>query len=344
MWEFKIFGVTVYYLFSLLLIFSFLGWVWESLYVSINEKHFANRGYVTGPVCTIYGVAFVIAFVLLRPFSDSKAALFIGGVIISTVIEYVTATVMQAVFHTSWWDYTDKRFNYKGKICLSASILWGCLAVIMFTVLLPMADSFIALYPAEKGKIAYMIILGIYIVDFSFSTIAAVDIGKQLNKLEIMIAEFGRILKRSRVYSSSEELLWKLSVIKRQILNMGYIKKYSKRLEIIQAVYMDRLSNLGSSMVSEILSATREIYERVGSGAGKARLMLTESRILKAYPKIKSSMAFSRHRYIMNNKGDAAENNKNAEDPGLMGASGEVMAQPEILNNDTDREENGTFK
>ncbi|MCR5788388.1 MAG: putative ABC transporter permease, partial [Lachnospiraceae bacterium] len=152
MWNAELFGVSFYYLVSLMIIFSFLGWVWESLYVSVNEKRLVNRGYVTGPVCTIYGVAVVIGYIVLRPFQNSLPALFICGVIIATVLEYVTSIVMEAIFHTSWWDYTDKKFNFHGRICLEASLLWGILAIFLFSFIVPAVDWFLSLYPKRIGE------------------------------------------------------------------------------------------------------------------------------------------------------------------------------------------------
>ena len=62
-------------------LYSFLGWIWESCYVSIKEKNLVNRGFVTGPVCTIYGVGAMSVYLVLRPLQDHGLWLFLGGMI-----------------------------------------------------------------------------------------------------------------------------------------------------------------------------------------------------------------------------------------------------------------------
>ena len=116
MWNFPIAGVDMYRIICYMIIFSFLGWVWECIYVSIRQRKIVNRGYVTGPVCTIYGCGAVSLFIILKPVSGNVFILFVAGIVIATLLEYVTAAVMELIFHTSWWDYTHEKFNYKGRI------------------------------------------------------------------------------------------------------------------------------------------------------------------------------------------------------------------------------------
>ena len=149
MWDHVIAGISVYTIWNDLWIFSFFGWVWECLYVSIKNKRLVNRGFVTGPVCTIYGVGAVSVFLLLQPFRGSNAAIFFGGVIVATILEYVTASVMENIFHAKWWDYSYQKWNYKGRICLTSSIAWGFLSVLLYQVLEPVAAFIQSLYSVE---------------------------------------------------------------------------------------------------------------------------------------------------------------------------------------------------
>ena len=115
MWDVSIAGITVYHILCFMLIFSFMGWLWESFYVSVMEHRIVNRGYVTGPLCTIYGVGGVFMTLTLQPYKNNIIVMFLLAMVFTTTLEYVTATVMEALFHTSWWDYTEERFNYKGR-------------------------------------------------------------------------------------------------------------------------------------------------------------------------------------------------------------------------------------
>ena len=113
MWEFQIAGVDLYHILNWLFIYSFLGWVWESCYVSVKEKRLVNRGFVTGPVCTIYGFGAVSVYLILKPVSGNLFWLYLGGVIVPTLLEYITAVLMEHIFHTSWWDYSHNKYNFQ---------------------------------------------------------------------------------------------------------------------------------------------------------------------------------------------------------------------------------------
>ena len=104
MWDIQILGVDLYHVLFWLILYSFMGWIWESCYVSIKEKKLVNRGFVTGPVCTIYGVGAMSVYLVLRPLQDHGLWLFLGGIVLATILEYVTSWVMEKLFHTSWWD------------------------------------------------------------------------------------------------------------------------------------------------------------------------------------------------------------------------------------------------
>ena len=295
MWDVTVLGVSVYYIVSLLIVFSFVGWLWESCYVSVCEHRLANRGYVMGPLCTIYGVAVTIAYLILRPLEGHYIGLFLGGVIVATVLEYVTFIVMEKLFHTTWWDYTDKRFNYKGRVCLEASVLWGACAELLFTVMIPLFNKFLALYPKRTGEAVYTIIFVMYVIDFTIATIAAVDIGKQITKLEAMFEEVGAVLKNSKLYSTSEEIVSRLMVVKQKLLTANYFRKYSRRLEVMQAVFVDELRSLGvKETMTELVGKLKDTTAKFEESWAGAKLKFSESRILKAYPKLKSYMKFRR--------------------------------------------------
>ena len=84
--------------------------------------------------------------------------LFLGGIVVATALEYFTAVLMEMLFHTSWWDYSDKKFNFQGRICLGASIGWGIFTVILFRVLHPVVERLVDLYPVYVGEICICII------------------------------------------------------------------------------------------------------------------------------------------------------------------------------------------
>ncbi len=169
MWSLTIRGIDMYHLVSWFFIYSFLGWLWETCYVSAKEGEWVNRGFINGPFCTIYGCGALAVYLVLYPFQENLLILYFGGVIVATALEYVTAVLMENIFHTSWWDYSDKKFNFQGRICLGASVGWGFFTVGLFKILHPAVEKIVALYPQRVGEIVIYVIVVVYAVDFCFS-------------------------------------------------------------------------------------------------------------------------------------------------------------------------------
>ena len=117
--------------FALFLIYSFLGWVIEVASCSKIQKKFVDRGFLIGPYCPIYGTAALIIILLLKKYENDLAVLFVMSIVVCSVIEYVTSYIMEKLFKTRWWNYSDKPFNINGRICLSNSFLFGFLGVLL---------------------------------------------------------------------------------------------------------------------------------------------------------------------------------------------------------------------
>ena len=118
-------------------IYSFLGWVCESIYCSCLQKKVINRGFLNGPVCPVYGVGALIIITGLWSYRDSMIAVFVMGVILTSLLEYVTATILEKLFHAKWWDYSKHKFNINGKVCLLNSTMFGFMSLFVIEVLHP---------------------------------------------------------------------------------------------------------------------------------------------------------------------------------------------------------------
>ena len=121
-------------------IYSFLGWLCESIFCSFLFKKWTNRGFLNGPFCPVYGIGGLLITSLLKPFTGYPfyieiPLVFVAGVILTTTLEYITGWILETLFHTTWWDYSQNRFNYKGRICLLNSLLFGVLCLVTMLVL-----------------------------------------------------------------------------------------------------------------------------------------------------------------------------------------------------------------
>ena len=122
--------LNFYTLSVLYLVYSFLGWVGETAVATAKGKHFANRGAAAGPFCFVYGTAAVLMAVGLADLRTKPAALFFGSFLIATVVEWLTGKLLERVHHRRWWDYSGKKCNIDGYICLQYSVLWGVLGAV----------------------------------------------------------------------------------------------------------------------------------------------------------------------------------------------------------------------
>lgn len=107
--------------------YSFLGWIAETSVATIKNKTYVNRGFVAGPFCFIYGMAEVTLTVFLQDLRNSGMFLFLGSMIIATVIEWFAGKILERMKYVKWWDYSHKKFNLDGYVCLQYSLLWGAL-------------------------------------------------------------------------------------------------------------------------------------------------------------------------------------------------------------------------
>lgn len=118
-------------LFSWFIIYSYIGWIYETTYCSLNAGKFVNRGFLYGPICPIYGATILLMILLLTGRCKNIITLFLSCALIASVLEYVVSLGMENIFGRRWWDYSDKFLNINGRICLGAAVLFGVCGVII---------------------------------------------------------------------------------------------------------------------------------------------------------------------------------------------------------------------
>lgn len=130
-------------------IYGFLGWCSEVAFAAIAHGKFVNRGFVNGPICSIYGFGVMSVLLVLGPLKSSLWLLFGGSVLFTSAIEYLTGWVLEKVFHDKWWDYSKRPLNIKGYVCLEFSVLWGIACVFVVDVFQPLVAKVVDLIPKK---------------------------------------------------------------------------------------------------------------------------------------------------------------------------------------------------
>lgn len=176
--------------------YCFFGWVFESTYVSIKSRRLVNRGFMRGPFLPLYGTGAIMMLVVSMPFQDNVALTYLAGCVGATLLELVTGITMEALFKVRYWDYSPKKFNYKGHICLSSTIAWGFLTILMTEVVhQEVAKVVLALSRQVLTVITVLITIEIA-ADFALSFKAALDLRDVLVGLEKAKTEMEHIQKR----------------------------------------------------------------------------------------------------------------------------------------------------
>ncbi len=147
----------------LFFVYSFLGWVMETVAAALKQKRFVNRGLVNAPLCVIYGIAALAITVFCSELSGFW--LFAGGMILSTVIEWTAGHWVERIYHERWWDYTEVKLNLDGYICLPMSALWGILSVVVVNWGNLCLTELFGWIPEIAGQIAIWVLSGILLVD-----------------------------------------------------------------------------------------------------------------------------------------------------------------------------------
>lgn len=166
------------------IIYSFMGWVIESVFKTILQKEFINSGFLHGPFCPIYGIGALIMFLFLQDYKGNPILIFCLGFVVLSVWEYMVGVFLEKVFKTKYWDYSQNKYNLQGRVCLLNSIFWGALGVVFINYIHPFTQEILG-----KIEIKYIIILDIILIiylitDTVISSIKVMNINSKLEKIE----------------------------------------------------------------------------------------------------------------------------------------------------------------
>ena len=179
------------------MIYSIIGWIWETPYVSFNEKKYVNRGFLKGPYIPIYGYAcltIILSMSIFESIGDSilliiMQILFIS--VISAVWEYFTSLGLEIAFKTRWWDYSNRKFNLHGRVALDYTLLFGIGGYLLWRFINPIFDSIYNNIAPNYLLVFILIFYTAFLIDniYTFRDLLRLrDIIIKLNNLKISFA------------------------------------------------------------------------------------------------------------------------------------------------------------
>jgi uncharacterized membrane protein len=272
--------------------YCFLGWIWETSYVSVKEKRFVNRGFLRGPLIPIYGSGVMVVVLATAPFQGNIPAEFFSGMIFASILEYCTGAAMEAIFKVRYWDYSTRKFNLNGHICLAASLLWGVFAVLVSEFLHPAVVGWFGKIPESALRIATNLVTVGFIIDFSLSLKAALDLRDVLVRMEAAKAEMARMQKRMDVIialTNEDMRQMKEEYEKRQ-------KEFADNLEQTKDALREKLENVP---MPDLTQQYNEMRESFGQKMEEYRQMAADSAFAEIYAKYRDEVAELRTRFEM---------------------------------------------
>ncbi|MBE6052491.1 MAG: hypothetical protein E7212_01055 [Clostridium sartagoforme] len=217
-------------------IYSFLGWLCEVIYCSIPEKKFINRGFLKGPVCPVYGFGAVSVIIIMNWLNiEGPILIFIFGGVIASIIEFIADILLEYVFHTRLWNYSNRKFNIKGRVCLFNSSLFAVLSLVLMEIIHPLILFCIGEFSNISIIIISSILISIFILDILVSVSEVVNLNITLRNMNIL-----EQLKKE--FNKKE---FKLNKLKRLIEAFPQLehKKYREEFDKLKILIKDYIEN-----------------------------------------------------------------------------------------------------
>lgn len=179
-----IFGVPLTQMFLYFVWYSFLGWCMESTYCSIMEKHLINRGFLHLPLCPIYGAGVLIMVNFFTPFTGNPLLFYVMATVVMSAWEYFVGWLLEVTTHMKYWDYSHRRFNLKGRICLGNCLWWGVASYFVIYWIHPATIRLLGTLPVLARQITAYVLAAAVIADTVITIRDLALISKALAKAE----------------------------------------------------------------------------------------------------------------------------------------------------------------
>lgn len=256
---------TIEIYFLLFIIYSVIGWTMEVIGKLIELKRFVNRGFLIGPCCSIYGVGAILITLLLKNFTYNIVVLFIMSILVCGILEYGTSYFMEKFFKARWWDYSKKKFNINGRVCLDTIIPFGLLGCFIVYIANPFFLGILDKLPTLLLHIIVITLLVIYIIDICISLGVVTNLRKTTNEVN----KENREDNTEEITKKVKEILLGESVLNRRLINaypklIAIKEKIKERTEEIQ-----RGVNNAKEEIKESIEETKQNIKKLRKGKGE---------------------------------------------------------------------------
>ena len=248
---------------AIFLIYSFIGWIVEVSAFLIQDHKFVNRGFFIGPVVPIYGTGGILITLLLTKYQSDPVTLFCMAVVVCSILEYFTSYVMEKLFKTRWWDYSNKKFNINGRVCLLNSIYWGFLSVFFIEIWNPLVETQLTKIPSDIILYIDIILVAYIVVDMILSSIKASNLSKRIKKLIQLGENLKEKLEELKKTSSEKQKVALQKIIddlklRQRVIRLKVDKQVHNLKKAFPSVQSEHIKEYLKLKVTELKNKTKE--------------------------------------------------------------------------------------
>ena len=249
-------------------IYSFIGWVWESCYVSVRKRRWVNRGLMHGPMLPLYGSGAIVVLVSTIGVRENAALIFLLGMMAATVLEYFTGAAMERLFHVRYWDYSNQKLNLHGYICVTSSLCWGFFSVLLVRVVHVPVETAVLRIPLTVSEGAALVLSVAAAVDLTQSFNEAMDLKRILSQLEESREQIRKLQEKLKVAAEDAKEDYLRYSEERSRKRLSRKAAYLERIDMKRQERRRQLEEL-SQRTEQLLR--EEIPSRVGDLIGEER-------------------------------------------------------------------------
>ena len=241
---------VIYNLIFYFILYSVVGWIMESTYRSICEKKLINSGFMIGPYCPIYGFGALIMIGLLQNLKSDITLLFCTSFVVLSFWEYLVGMYLEKVYHTRYWDYSNRKINIQGRVCLLNSVYWGILGVIFTKVIHPLVIKFTQTIPTNIILYIDISLISIMVIDTIVSSIKVNAIEKQIEELKELTESIKEKLSKPKTTTQIKHNIKKNA----KVSELEQLQLRMNKLKITLYKQITKMKNAFPTMQSDIIN------------------------------------------------------------------------------------------
>lgn len=240
-------------------VYCVCGWIFESTVVSVRQRRFVNRGFLKGPMLPIYGFGATIMLHVSLPLMGHPVMIYFAGLVTATAFEYVVGVLMESLFKVKYWDYSDQKFQFQGRICLECSLAWGLLSLLLAYILHKPVARFITGLQTGTTIAAASVISVWFVYDTVTSAKAAFEFASVLTELEKLRTEAEAL--RVQLQLGAYEAQDRLEELRSQVRDAQ--EELRQHMENAQEELRQHMESAQEELRSQVQETQEELRQRL---------------------------------------------------------------------------------